>query len=372
MPEMTSRQRLLAAMRREQPDRVPIHVRGVPAWNEEWVRTRHPSYAPVIEAVARHGDLVATWSPPQGFFLSAAPLETETTRIPAGDWDIQRITLRTPLGPLTHERHISRSGMPGLTTRFWIETLEDVERFLSLPYEPVKVDAAPFFELERQLGERALVITGLNNPATYTHMLLGSERLAIWSIEERALISRLMGLFAERVYDLVRALLEANVRGVFGFTGEEYIGPPLQSPRDFREWGTCLEQPIAELLHRYGCLMHIHCHGPMDAILEEFPAIGCDCLHPIEAPPLGDVPLADAKRRIGDRVCLEGNVQIGDLYSLTPPEIRELVRHAIDDGAPGGGFILCPTASPFTPTLEPKVVENYLAFIEAGVEWGRA
>jgi len=181
-----------------------------------------------------------------------------------------------------------------------------------------------------------------------------------------------MGLFAERVYDLVRTLLEANVRGVFGFTGEEYIGPPLQSPRDFREWGTCLEQPIAELLHRYGCLMHIHCHGPMDAILEEFPAIGCDCLHPIEAPPLGDVPLADAKRRIGDRVCLEGNVQIGDLYSLTPPEIRDLVRRAIDDGAPGGGFILCPTASPFTRTLEPKVVENYLAFIEAGVEWGRA
>ena len=43
MPEMTSRQRLLAAMRREQPDRVPIHVRGVPARTAEWVRTRPPS-----------------------------------------------------------------------------------------------------------------------------------------------------------------------------------------------------------------------------------------------------------------------------------------------------------------------------------------
>ena len=66
MANYTARQRLLTAMRREQPDRVPIHVRGVPAWNPKWVDSRHESYTPLIQAVrkVRYGGVVGSqlWS----------------------------------------------------------------------------------------------------------------------------------------------------------------------------------------------------------------------------------------------------------------------------------------------------------------------
>ena len=75
----------------------------------------------------------------------------------------------------------------------------------------------------------------------------------------------------------------------------------------------------------------------------------------------------EVKRRIGDRVCLEGNIQIGDLFGGTEQEVRDATKAAMEEGAPGGGFVLCPTASPYTPRLQPHVVRNYVAMIETAI-----
>ena len=44
------------------------------------------------------------------------------------------------------------------------------------------------------------------------------------------------------------------------------------------------------------------------------------------------------------------------------------MRATCEVGAPGGGFILCPTASPHTAELTDLTVANYLAMIETAVE----
>lgn len=266
---------------------------------------------------------------------------------------------------------VSKKGFPSLTKEFYVKNKEDLERFLSIPDVPYRPDLRAYFDFERRIGDSALVMISFLNPLAYVHDLLGSELLAVWSVEERPVISRLVELFAARFHGLFQYLLEGGIRGVFGLAGQEYAGPLLMSPRDFREFCTVPERQLCDLLHRRGCLVHIHCHGPLQAILEEFLTIGSDCLHPIEPPPMGDMPLAEAKRRIGHRICLEGNIQIGELYACAPAQIRKKVKQAITEGAPGGGFILCPSASPFTPTLSPNVVENYLTLIHTGREIGR-
>jgi uroporphyrinogen-III decarboxylase len=149
-------------------------------------------------------------------------------------------------------------------------------------------------------------------------------------------------------------------------SGEEYVTPPLHSAKDFRAFVVEPEKEIARRLHDHGGLLHIHCHGPLKHVLEDFVELGVNCLHPIEAPPLGDVPLADAKRRIGDHICLEGNIQIGDLYAGKAQEIIAQVKHNIEVSG-GRGYILCPTASPHTPVLSDLTVRNYLAMIEAAI-----
>jgi hypothetical protein len=66
---MTSRERLLTALRLGRPDRLPIQIRGGRASDEEWVATRHLSYRPVIDAVAAHGDFIEGWGAPHGAFI---------------------------------------------------------------------------------------------------------------------------------------------------------------------------------------------------------------------------------------------------------------------------------------------------------------
>ena len=58
---MTSRERLLTAYRCEELAELPIMIRGVRSWDEDWVATRHPAYQPVIEAIAEHGDYQVGW-----------------------------------------------------------------------------------------------------------------------------------------------------------------------------------------------------------------------------------------------------------------------------------------------------------------------
>jgi len=358
-------------MQRQQPDRVPIQVRGVLAWDDHWVASRHPSFKPLIEAVREHCDMVATWGIPTGIFLSAADIPVETLIHDTDDWELHETVIHTPRGPISAIHRVSRQDYPSMTQKFYVTGEEDLDRFLSIPYVPIRPDTSGYFDLERRVGEKALVIASVMDPIAFVHDLLGSELLAIWSMERRPVIEALVEMFARRLTDLLEYLLGQGVTGVYGILGEEYAGPPLMSPKDFRSWVTLCESGLAARIHRHGGLLHIHCHGPMQAILEEFVEIGADCLHPIEAPPLGDMPLQEAKKRVGKQICLEGNIQVGDLYAGTPARIRDLTRQAIDDAAEGGGFILCPTASPYTRVLPPRALENYLAMIETGLEYGR-
>jgi uroporphyrinogen-III decarboxylase len=368
---MTSRQRLLAAFQRRPTDRLPVQVRGVRVWDERWVTTRDPSYAPVIEAVRAHGDLEVGWSPAVPALLTAHPMGQPETRVEpgAGDWDQRIATLRTPRGDLTSIHQVSRRGLPGMTSRFYAQSLEQLEWVREIPYEPVRPPVEGFFRLREQVGERGLILVNLTPAVGVVQALLGTEAFALAMMDAPDEVLSLLWLFQQRVEDLARYLLEQGVGPLFGDVGAEYAGPPVMSPRFFRALYAEPEARTAALLHAQGALLHIHCHGAVRQLLPDFIAIGADVLHPLEAPPMGDTPLAEAKESLAGTVCIEGNIQIGDVYSLPPPEFERVVHDAVAVGAPGGGFVLCPTASPYTPELPPTAVANYLTLVRLGREY---
>jgi uroporphyrinogen decarboxylase len=104
----------------------------------------------------------------------------------------------------------------------------------------------------------------------------------------------------------------------------------------------------------------------MGGVLERLADLGAEALHPCEAPPSGDVPLSEIKRRVGDRLCIVGNVQIGDIIHGTRQDVDERVREAVRDGAPGGGLILSTSASPYQEELAPQALDNYVQLVESG------
>lgn len=369
---MTSQQRLLTALRCREPDRVPLDIMGVNAWDEEWVAAQDESYRPVIELALEHGDFFPNWYPQYGPLLTASEAfvrTSETTETPERTETRERWD--TPAGPLFCAYQHDRRGNVGMRTEYPVKTLEDLDRALSAPYVPEQPDCARFFELQRKLGDRGLLYVSMSDAIHFLQMLTGSETLALWSVLHRERVAEAVEVFTQRLEDLVRYLLGQGIGPLFGWIGAELCVPPLMSPADFREFVAPFDARLHRIVHDAWGLVHHHCHSKVGSLLEDFAAMGVDSLDPLEAPPMGDVTLAAAKRRIGDRVCLHGNVQFGDMLRAPEQEIARQVRQCLEVGAPGGGYFLTQTSIPHMRVMEPQTVRNYVTFIETAVAWGK-
>ena len=76
--------------------------------------------------------------------------------------------------------------------------------------------------------------------------------------------------------------------------------------------------------------------------------------------------MARAKKMIGDKCCISGNVPGSIVITGTPKQVKEACRKLIETCAPGGGYIL---AGGCTAT-ETKNPANFRAFMEAAQEYG--
>ena len=75
--------------------------------------------------------------------------------------------------------------------------------------------------------------------------------------------------------------------------------------------------------------------------------------------------MATAKKVLGDKCCISGNVPSSLLSTGTAQEVKEYCRHLIEVCAPGGGYILSAGAS-----VDRAPQENLRAMMEAAKEYG--
>jgi hypothetical protein len=76
--------------------------------------------------------------------------------------------------------------------------------------------------------------------------------------------------------------------------------------------------------------------------------------------------MAKAKKTIGDKCCISGNVPASLMVTGTPQEVKEYCRRLIETCAPGGGYILAGGCS----ATETKNPENFRMFMQAAREYG--
>ena len=362
---MNTEQRVLTALRLAQPDRVPVFVYLNPyvaGWYSD-----DPSYAELLSACAEYADVLYDWYVPVGFFCSAAEVPVESRPLPDGA--TERI-MHTPRGPITSE--IAPDWRGGGRRKLWIRSVEDARRALSVPFVPVGPDFAEFHATRARLAGRAVAQVTLPDPICILGGAIDQETLAVWTLRQRDLLREMLDAVLERIADVVRCCLEAGAGPLYYFNGPEYALPPLMAPADFDEFVVEYDRPLMELIHSYpGRYAIVHSHGRVSRFLERFAEIGMDGLNVLEPPPVGDTVLADAKRRVGDKYCLIGNIQYDDIARGTPDRVERLVVEALRAGAPGGGFILSPCASPYERPLPRAAAENFLHYLRAARKYGR-
>jgi uroporphyrinogen-III decarboxylase len=137
-----------------------------------------------------------------------------------------------------------------------------------------------------------------------------------------------------------------------------YAGAGLISARDYRAFVLpCEARVITGFKARCpGTPVYTHTCGAIGDRLELLAETGTDGIDTLDPPPLGDVSLADAKRRVGDRLFLKGNVDpVGTVLRGTPETVRADARRRLAIAAEGGGYVLS-TACSVPPAAPPANV----------------
>jgi hypothetical protein len=353
---MTRRERLHRCYFNQPVDRPAVYSRtGFPADD--------PTYDRLRDYLRQNTELKWGWSGTQ--FQSSYPTESRTEEH-TGDFRRRIITLHTPAGDLTRSVLESLKGQPGLHETYFINSAEDAEKYLSLPMPAIDGDVASFFEVDEEVGDRGITQVSLGfNPGGFVAELCGSENFALLSITDRDLLHRLCRRRMEIMLRTLRLLLDSGVGPFFTMLGQEYIVPPLHGPVDFRDFNVRYDREIIGRIHDAGGRMHVHCHGSIKKVFQDFVEMGTDVLHPFEAPPQGDILPGEAKKLARGRMSLEGNIQINRMYEATPEEIRQetcqLIDATFDDGR---GLIVCPTASPYIRGEGERCFPQYRAMID--------
>jgi len=117
------------------------------------------------------------------------------------------------------------------------------------------------------------------------------------------------------------------------------------SPDLFNDFVAPYDSSLIEAAHQAGQRISYHTCGGMMPILEDIAAMKPDAMETFTPPGMGaDVDLAEAKRRIGDRVCMIGGFdQFHFFKDCSEEETRAEVRRCFDAAGQDGGFILSPS-----------------------------
>ncbi|RJS85992.1 hypothetical protein CW702_00165 [Candidatus Bathyarchaeota archaeon] len=301
------------------------------------------------------------------FFSSSNEARKKVIRKREGNSVIYRENIETPKGTVTATFRVDDRVATTWQVEPYIKSIEDIEKILSIPYDPVKVDLEPLKDAQKKLGDKGIIVLSVGDPLGLVVPLFKYERFLFFSLYKKEKVKELLDYFYERLLKLYRQVSEQVTEVIFRFWGPEYITPPSMSPKYFDEMVVEYDYKLIDTVKCHGNYACIHCHGRIRSVLEMIRSLRPDIIEPIEPPPYGDITLKELKRSVGDEICLMGYVEYEDIISVTPSAIKGIVRKAIEEGAPGGGYIMIPSSMPIKTSITRRVNDNFIAFLR----WGR-
>jgi hypothetical protein len=373
---MVHRERIEAAWRMEEPDRVPIELQLHPSVRED------PRAEKLVHLVEEHADNFAGAPSAQwGFLGLPTEYEEEVIEERPGRYTRMRRTHRTPVGEFSALTYHPESN-PDPNDYHWekryIAELEDFRRIAEAPREICSWEKDAYVERVQEIGGSGLPICALMHPLGNLVRSSQMEEVYSWFRSEPRLVHRYLERANRQVAGTVTAMQEVLGEGIdFISWAHEMLVPPWMGHDLFDEFVFPYDREVYRAIHAGGGRFRAHCHGNPMGFLEKFAQMGVDSIEPLEHPPAGNCILREAKRRVGDRMLLSGNVLSQRFPWAGAEEVWEEVREAIRDGAPGGGFTLRTSGGngetgPKNKTEEQqaRVIRNCEVYIETALECG--
>ena len=375
---MLPRQRLLAALTGEIPDRLPVtthhvmpsflsdHLGGI--GNEEFFTQF--ALDPVFWIQAHAPDV------DRGEFVDPelVPGYLEPRRILSDSWIIRsapipdpfyatvRYTITTPRGSLTM---VTQSD---LRTTWVAERVVKQKADIDLIAEYATQPLCDVDSVNREAEDRGdtALIRGMipsfdiyGQPGCWQDaaVLFGIEELIMATFDDPEWVHTLLGILRDRKLHYIESLAHARFDLIELGGGD--ASSTVISPSMFEEFVAPYDTALIEAAHRNGQRIVYHTCGGMMPLLDALRSMGPDAMETFTPASMGgDADLAEARRILGDDMCMIGGFdQFHFFVGCTVKDTRAEVRRCFEAAGGGGRYILSPSDHFFD--ADPKLLRAY-------------
>ncbi len=349
---MTRTERFLAALKVQQPDRVPLFdfLFQQPLY-EALIGHRPGTYNgpdAVLTALALDHDGV--WLPFVGFTGLQPTVLSENVYQDEWGTTFQKNEASWPIdAPIAYP----------------IQSREDLAKYQlpdpTAPGRDTEIRAAAALD-----NDDIALVGGVNGPLTTAWLLMGYETIALAMYDDPGLVEAVFALSNEFFKEASRRSVEAGCVAVFVSEDLGSSTGGFFKPDHYRKY---LLPPFAELvdyIDALGVPVLLHACGHLHDYLDDLAQTKISALHPLQR--TADMDLRAIKEQYGQRWCIIGNIDSSRTLPFgTPEQVAAEVREAIDIAAPGGGYILASDHSLHDGIPIPNIVEMF----RVGAEYGR-
>nr|MDO8083940.1 uroporphyrinogen decarboxylase family protein [Candidatus Sigynarchaeum springense] len=393
---MTATERFEAILNRsELPDRIPIHLMGVPEYSvtriefgqqESVLADEDPFFAddrnilftPLGDKTLGYyfGGEDCTYS--AGLFHDFEMILDEQGRIITDTDKAARYKARDEGQFVNYKGR--RNGWKKLDTghRYtwfidgFLKKKEQIEVWYSehgWPHEHkiAPVDRAAVHEFQAHFGDRMFLCGHINRAGLFeeTWFMMGMDSFGYLCARDAPFIDKIVDSILQQDINAVEALKPLHFSCIYLSDDLGQKGRPLISPRTFKRF---FFEPYKELfgaIHDIGARVIMHSCGNIVELLPLLVDAGLDGWQSMEVP--AEIDHAAVKKQFGDKLVLVGGIDSSrELTFGTPASIEQHVRAQIKAMGKGGGYISGPAHDYLKVPLK-----NAIAMRDAVHKWGR-
>jgi uroporphyrinogen decarboxylase len=241
------------------------------------------------------------------------------------------------------------------------------EEYEAYPWpDPETIDYSNLVACADGLYPGMKIISGVGGIFTRVWRIMGFDTFSFAMVDKPDLIAELFRRVGETQIAVFRKIVEMDEIGAMWYGDDlAYKTGTMIHPDQLRKYLFPYLRQMGEICRKKELPFVMHSDGNLWKVLPDLLDAGLNALHPIE-------PLAmdsrELKKEYGNRLCLLGNIEIGETLTLgTPEDVEAEVKQRIVDLAPGGGYGV---GSSNTVAHYVKL-ENYKAMIRATRKFGR-
>jgi hypothetical protein len=206
-----------------------------------------------------------------------------------------------------------------------------------------------------QVGDEVSIHGEVFSPFTHYMELFGYEPALTGLVTDAGKVHALLDRLTAASVAWARAQAGHGVDAAL--ISSAFAGGGFISRKMYREFVVPYERRVTEAVRAKGVTAYTHTCGKIGDRLDLMAETGAQGVDTLDPPPLGSVELAEAKRLVGDRLFIKGNMNSVALLACTTQEqVMAEAARCLRDGAAGGGYILS-TACSVAPSVEPWKLE---------------